>query len=274
MRTLDLSERVWQCSYDLPSGPNDPVEDHAYLFGVFDITSSHGRSFDMVQLERMTGAKSTGSAHHTGHAVILNEYGYLWVRRDGIPTLLSKPVYDRLLGPNVTPEERFDLDAYLLTGLTEFWRAHRNCAGVLHFGYLTCSYPGVYTADHFKDVKNLVLQPHFEDYVGETFKPLGVYINFWHPTLNANARQVFDVMMVNDLPKPSRGKLVLALESNEGKQMVAAEAPFAIPRLGQMTYRLSLTIPNAPGKYLLKAATQAETEGQGQTLSRRKVSIE
>ena len=90
------------------------------------------------------------------------------------------------------------------------------------------------------------------------------------PILN----QVFDVMMVNDLPKPSRGKLVLALESIEGKQVVATEAPFAIPTLGQMTYRLSLAIPNAPGKYLLKAAAHAETEGQGPTISRRKVSIE
>ena len=81
-------------------------------------------------------------------------------------------------------------------------------------------------------------------------------------------------MMVNDLAKLSRGKLVLALESLGGKQVVATEAPFAIPSLGQMTYRLSLTIPNAPGMYLLKATAHAETEGQEPTVSRRKVSIE
>ena len=220
----------------------------------------------------MTGAKSLSSPHPTGHALILNEYGWLWLRRDGIPTPVTKPVYDSLLGPRATPEERFELDAYLLAGLTEFWRAHRNCAGVLHFVYLSSGYPGVYTSDHFKDVEKLVLEPHFEDYVGEAFKPLGVYINFWRPNLRANSRQVFDVMMVNDLPKPSHGKLVLALESIEGRQVVATEAPFAIPPLGQMTYRLYLAIPDAPGKYLLKAAAQAERHGP--TISRRKVSIE
>ena len=114
----------------------------------------------------------------------------------------------------------------------------------------------------------------FEEYVGEAFKPLGVYVNFWHPKLDANPHQVLDVMMVNDLPKPSRGKLVLALESPEGKQVVATEAPFTIPALGQMTYPLTLAIPHAPGKYLLKAAAHAETAEQGPTISRRKVSID
>jgi hypothetical protein len=59
-------------------------------------------------------------------------------------------------------------------------------------------------------------------------------------------------MMVNDLLKPSRCKLVLALESPEGKQVVGTEGPFAIPSMGQMTYPLTLAIPHAPGKYLLK----------------------
>jgi hypothetical protein len=270
VRSLDLSDRPWECSYNFPSGPNDPVEDHPYLFNAF----KHGGSFDMVELEKMTGAKSTNSPHPTGHAVILNEYGWLWLRRDGIPTPVTKPVYDSLLGTPATAQEKFELNAYLLAGLTEFWRAHRNFAAVFHFVYLTANYPGLVTSDNFKDIENLVLEPHFEDYLGEAFRPLGAYINFWHPKLGADSQQVFDVMMVNDLAKLSRGKLVLALESLGGKQVVATEAPFAIPSLGQMTYRLSLTIPNAPGMYLLKATAHAETEGQEPTVSRRKVSIE
>jgi hypothetical protein len=33
------------------------------------------------------------------------------------------------------------LAAYLNAGLTEFWRAHRHFAGVLHFVYLTSRRP-------------------------------------------------------------------------------------------------------------------------------------
>jgi hypothetical protein len=49
--------------------------------------------------------------------------------------------------------------------------------------HLTCSYPGVYTADHFANVSKLQLDPAFADYMGEAFKPLGVYLNFFQPTL-------------------------------------------------------------------------------------------
>ena len=55
----------------------------------------------------------------------------------------------------------------------------------VHFVYLTCSYPGVYTADHFRDVTKLELDPAFQDYMGEAFKPLGVYVNFFQPSIKA-----------------------------------------------------------------------------------------
>src|SRR5512147_2914951 len=99
---------------------------------------------------------------------------------------------------NVTARERLDLYAYLLAGKTEFWRAHRHYAGIIHFVYLTCSYPGVYTADHFADVTKLKLDPAFADYLAEAFKPLGVYLNFFQPTLAPGTSRTFKVMLVND----------------------------------------------------------------------------
>ena len=100
--------------------------------------------------------------------------------------MLTEKVYAAAHGHATSPpRERLDLYAYLLAGKTEFWRAHRQYAGIIHFVYLTCSYPGVYTADHFRDVTRLKLDPAFADYMAEAFKPLGVYINFFQPTLKA-----------------------------------------------------------------------------------------
>ncbi|HWH68649.1 MAG TPA: hypothetical protein VNT26_04655, partial [Candidatus Sulfotelmatobacter sp.] len=207
------------------------------------------------------------------HAPLINEYGWLWLNRDGTPTRLTENLYPQLLGTtNSTARERLDLYAYLLGAKTEFWRAHRHYAGIIHFVYLTCSYPGVYTADHFRDVTRLKLDPAFADYMGEAFKPLGVYINFFHPTLQACSSRTFPVMLINDEAKPVSGKLLLTLENEKGKAVARAEQPFAMTALGDQTLQLPLTIPDTPGKYTLKATAQPAKGGA--TLSRRWVKVE
>src|SRR6267378_7415658 len=92
--------------------------------------------------------------------------------RDGSPTELTKKLYPRLLGDRASAKDRLELNAYLLAGITEYWRAYRQYAGVLHFVYLTGSDPGGYTADHFRDVEKLELNPEFFDYMSNAFAPL------------------------------------------------------------------------------------------------------
>ena len=272
VRSLDLSNRPWENSWNLPNAPNDPAESHPYLFA----TEGEPPSFQLSDFEKMNGNElSTDSgSFNTAHARILNEYGWLWLLRDGTPTPVSKPVYDKLLGPTATGEERLDLNAYILGGETEFWRAHRNFAGVLHFVYLSSNYPGVYTADHFKDIQQLVLDPHFEDYVLEAFKPLGVYINFWQPTLEAGSNRRFFLMMVNDTYEGVKGSLALTLHRTDGAESARAEVPFAIPGLGTQTYKLDLKLPDTAGNFLLKAtAYPSGGSHTSPTVSRRKVAL-
>lgn len=270
-RSSDLSKRPWMDGWNLPDAPNDPAESHLYLF-----ESLPGRppSFQMTDLESMNGCETRNGEllPLTAHARILNEYGWLWLTRDGNPTPVSKPVYDKLLGPHATAGERFELDAYLLGGLTEFWRAHRQFAGVLHFVYLTSNYPGVYTADHFMDVEKLVLERHFEDYVGEAFKPLGVYINFWQPFLVAGSKRRLLVMVINDQYEEVTGTLVLRFVTVDDKESSRVEGPFMLSALGQMTYKFELDVPSDPGKYILKAEAYI-TGNKFPTISRRKMSV-
>ena len=266
VRGDDLSNRPWENGYNQPVGPDDPVEDHPYLF------SRLGKGFAIAELERMTGAKSNNSAHPSAHAAFINEYGWLWLNRDGTPTELTKNVYAQLAGPDATPDVRREWNAYLLGGLTEYWRAHRNFAGVLHFVHLTCSVPGGYTADHWRDLEKLELDPRFEDYVEHAFRPLGVYLNFWQPKLAANADRRFAVVMVNDEQEAARGRLSLTLESPEGRELARAEKSFEVAGLGQQTYVFDLKVPAARGACLLKAA--AQTAGGKPVLSRRKVTVQ
>lgn len=266
VRQLDLSHRPWDNGYSTPTGAGDPVEDHPYLFSRIH----NGLTFAMTELEQMTGAKSTNAGHPSAHATLINEYGWLWLNRDGSPTLLTQRVWDTIL-PGADGPARLREYAYLLAGLTEFWRAHRNFAGVLHFTWLTCSYPGVKTSDHWRDVGALTLDPHFEDWVGEAFKPLGVYINFWRPALKPGERRRYSIMMVNDEPREARGRLSLTLD-RDGQARASAQVPFELPPHGAHTYEVVLEAPTEPGDYIMKAA--ALPEGAGPTLGRRKVRIE
>lgn len=266
VRGLDLTNRPWENSYNGAAGPDDPVEDHPYEHQII----TEGGDFQMTELEKRGGAGDTGSA--TGHAMILNEYGWLWLKRDGSPTALTKDVYEKLLGTHATAEQRFALNAYLLAGLTEYWRAHRMYAGVLHFVYLTAGGPGVYTCDHFRNLERLELEPHFEDYVSQAFRPLGVYLNFWRPTLEGGSQQTFTVMMVNDEQRPVSGSLALVIESHNGEMLARQTTPFSLAALGQQTYSMDLTIPMGVEKCLLKATAQPEGRAEP-TLSRRHVDL-
>jgi hypothetical protein len=271
VRPLDLSNRPWENSYNKPAGRNDPVEHHPYL-----MQSGHrGKlNFSMTNLETMDSKPKPGQLPSDTNPPIINEYGWLWLNRDGSPTVLTENVYAQLMGTNVTARERLDLYAFLLGAKTEFWRAHRQYAGIIHFVYLTCSYPGVYTADHFADVTSLSLDPAFADYVGEAFKPLGVYINFFQPTLKAGTTREFTVMLVNDEPRKQKVKLALTLETKSGKVLAGAYQSVNLAELGAQTNKLSLTIPGVPGDCVLKAVARADGKpAKAPTVSRRWVTV-
>ncbi len=119
VRSLDLSNRPWENGWSLPEGPDDPVEQHPYL------TSSR---LNLQTLKRNNGAVS--GPRIQGHAQIINEYEWLWLNRDGTPTTLTEKVYAAAIGADATPERRFEEYAYSLAAITEYWRAHRNMAGV------------------------------------------------------------------------------------------------------------------------------------------------
>jgi beta-galactosidase len=272
VRPLDLSGRAWENSYNGSQGPDDPVEDHPYQF--IRLWYAPGESFKMTDLESVPGLTPNSDRPANGHAMINNEYGWLWLNRDGSPTLLTEKVYAKLLGAGARPEERLALNAYLLAGLTEFWRAYRQYAGVLHFVYLTSSYPQAYTSDNFRDVRTLELDPHFKDYVAEAFKPLGLYINFWQPTLEAGSKRRFFVMAVNDYDTAGSGNIVLSFETEAGQPVALRSAPFELPALGQQTFHFDMDLPSTPGNYLLKAAAYSGGNGPSSpTLSRRRLSV-
>ena len=272
VRALDLSERPWENSYNPPSGPDDPVEQHPYLFGPFPGNTI--RISSMEDLEFRAGADRPLGGPPTSHALILNEYGWLWVNRDGSPTTLTKKVWEKILPSKATPEDRLEEYAYLISGLTEYWRAYRHFAAVMHFVFLAYSKPDGATSDSFQDVKSLKLEPHFEEYMANAFRPIGVYINFWHPTVQGGTVQELEVMMINDYADPVSGVISIVLEDGDGRQLTKTETPFELSGLGQQTYYFDFRLPQSIGKCWLKAiANPLSGREKKATVSRRRVEL-
>ena len=180
----------------------------------------------------------------------------------------------RLLGKNSTAEERLALNAYLLTGLTEYWRAYGEYAGVLHFVYLTSSDPAGYTSDHFRDVKPVELHAEFRDYMSNALAPVGVYLSFWQPSVEAASVQSLPVMLVNDEDHEVEGILTLALDNAKGERITSQTRNFTIAPLGQNTSYDDLKFPSTTGNFLLRAIIEYRENGDGiSTQSRRHVNV-
>jgi hypothetical protein len=210
----------------------------------------------------------------TGHALILNEYGWLWLNRDGSPTELTKKLYPMLVGEDSTPQQRIALNAYLLAGLTEYWRAYRQYAGVLHFVYLTGSDPAGYTSDHFRDVQKLDLHPEFRDYMSNAFAPVGIYLSYWQPTTEAASVQLLPVLFVNDQDHVIEGKLTLVLENAKGERVASQTRKVKIAPLGQETTYNNFKFPQTSGDFLLRAIIEyPERNAAVSTQSRRRIRL-
>lgn len=98
---------------------------------------------------------------------------------------------------------------------------------------------------------------------------------FFQPKLEAGSHRSFRVMMVNDQPRPGSGTLLLSIETVSGKELTRAAQRFELKELGDASHPIALTIPNVPGKCILKATTPLDGDfAVKPTVSRRWATVE
>jgi hypothetical protein len=241
VRGLDRSNRPWDDGYNRPAVPSDVLELHPYHFSNPSFRLS-GIAADPGTLNRKPGTSP----------IIVNEYGWLWLNRDGTPTTLTRQVYRNLLGSDATTAQRRTLYARYMAAETEFWRARRACAAVLHFCALGYSRPNGQTSDHWTDVEKLTWDPDFARYVRDAFAPVGLCIDAWAEEYPAGRPHEFPVVVVNDLDRAVQGEVKLRLlrGTQEVHQVVSS---CSIPALGTTRLLLKLDVPEATGAYQVEA---------------------
>jgi hypothetical protein len=293
LRELDPT-RIWDAGYmgaeDLDVNEMDEI--HWYPLGhgwwnTDDTVRSRRESFRFgnlfVKNARLEGAFSKSAP------MILNEFGWLWLNRDGIHSAIrtegnfvpkditpydinyeyfepdgsqlysGRDIYDYFLGKDATPGERRDFQAYLLAIEAETIRSARIFSGMFSFVYLTDN--GGYTGDWFKDhIRDLDPAPALLAQY-HTHKPFAVFIDledgrylkdplFHEP----GSMLTLNLFGVNDSNNKREGKVEVKLLDHNGEILSTQILPVAIEPYWQTLVPISVEIPEKEGGYMLISA--------------------
>lgn len=264
VRHFDLSNRPWENGWGLPGTPTDVMELHPYLF----MRGWRGAPFFLREMAGVAGkpfAAEPQLARYPNLAevdvpIIINEYCWLWIDRKGRPTCLTQKVYESLVGPDATADQRRLVHARYVAALTEFWRCHRKVAGVLHFCSLGYSRDGSIprpeggaTSDDWIDVRELTMEPYFAEYVREAFAPVGVMLDFWADYILAGASRPLHVVMINDLEQAWSGRLRLRVLHNRATVSEQIKA-CALDGYERRVLAFDFAAPRSAGRYTIEAA--------------------
>ncbi len=279
VRHLDLSNRPWENGWAEPQTDLDCVEAHPYLMsGLFNSSWGNAKFKSLKDMVTVSGIPSLQKAQQKIKVpIIINEYAWLWLNRDGTTTCLTGPVYEKLLGPNSTVEQRREFYARTLAAKTEFWRAHRECAGVLHFCGLGYSRAGDKprpeggaTSDHWIDLEKLTFEPNFEKYVRDAFAPVGLMLDYWGQDLPAGKEHEFKVVVINDLYENWQGRVRLRLLRNNDA-ITIRYLPCTVAALGSETLSFRQPVPEEPGQYVVMAELMSDQEASVRSLRDAKI---
>lgn len=191
-------------------------------------------------------------------AQLANEYGWIWLWRDGRPAKLTEKNFAFYLGKDASPEECRELQAYWLQLQTEWLRCERSLAGVLSFCYLTNNYG--FTGDWFIGaVKDLQPGPTL-DWFAHCFAPTAVFIHLVderytkhlapHPP---GSELLFNLVGVNDRDHAVGRRVSVRLLDASGREVRGHFLPISIPAHGRRYIPTRLVLPQKSGGYLILA---------------------
>jgi len=246
VRDLDLSGRPFDNGYSLPRKADDCIESHPYLFIKYcDLWGPRNKPveegymkdfFDTVRIPNNYGGGTTPESVYKKlkNPVIINEYDWLWLNRDGSTTTLTDSVYFYLFGKNLTTEQRRIAHAENVAVLTEYWRCHRKSAALMHFcelGYSRTGKPRGQTCDDFTDINNLVFEPNFFRLVKPKFALICNMIDAWEKHYMAEQKLTVPVYIINDQLETWNGTAFLYILQDD-KKIIEFKKDIAVNSFG------------------------------------------
>ena len=195
---------------------------------------------------------------NAGSPQLVNEYGWVWLWRNGSPSKLTTEVYEYYVGKNSTPEQNLEFQAYWLQLETEWLRSEPSIAGVLAFCHLTNNYG--YTGDWFLgNIKDLKPSPTLE-WFRHAFAPAGTFINLTDERYTKilephqpGSTLLFNLAGINNLTTPIQGIVKVKLVNQKGEDIKVQSFPVQLTPFLRSDIPVSITLPNEAGGYVLVA---------------------
>lgn len=271
VRDLDLSNRPWENGWSTPQAAGDPIESHPYLYMRYRKDnvnpSSEGALKDLLSVAQYPGNSASERMPQKNkekypNPIIINEYAWLWLNRNGSPTTLTDRVYDVVFGDDLTPQERIYQYCRHQGMLTEYWRTQGNIAGIMHFcglGYSRPKEPRGQTSDSFIDIKNLVYEPMFVKHVKSSFAPVCLMIDYWDVKVNRGEKINLDIFTINDLTTDWSGELKIQIL--KGSNLISAQSKeISVVSSCKISTPFNIEMPTKKGDYKIIASIQLNGE--------------
>ena len=262
LKQLDPT-RIWDAGYMTSEnmGNDEMDEPHPYraltIMPPDEVRSYFEKHpYDLGSLDNW---KESRTVLESGVPQLVNEYGWIWLWRDGRPSKLTVNNYTYFAGEHATPAQRWEMQAYWLQLETEWLRAERSVAGVLAFCYLTNNYG--FTGDWFiNNIKDLEISPTLK-WLRHCFAPQAVFINLVdqrymkHPSPHKpGSKLFFNLVGVNDYAHPATGKTVVKLINSKGDVVTQQDVLISIDPFAKTINPCLVELPKEKGGYLLVAA--------------------
>jgi hypothetical protein len=189
---------------------------------------------------------------------LVNEYGWRWLWRNGMPSKLTVNDFKYYLGSNSTPEQNREFQAYDMQLETEWLRSEPDVAGVLVFCYLANNYgyTGDWFMDNIRDLKPISTLNWFR----HAFAPTAVFINltderYVKQSVPHQQGEVLALKLnkINDLNKNINGKVNLKILDVTGKTVSKKSMPVTLSAFDRSSFSVDIGLPKIPGGYLLLA---------------------
>lgn len=222
----------------------DVVEEHPYIYSLGPVMNDRKFGF----------TRSLAEIEHSARPTMLNEFCWWWLDKDFRPSLLTRDVVERWLGPHWTQEQLMTHQSVLVTELVELFRRMRVDA-IQPFVYLSNNAGP--TAHWFVgDIKNLQPKPVLAA-LKNAFASPGVSIELWDRHFCVNEHRAIRVFVFNDTASEVICIIRCGIVHQNGAWLAGENRRVRVGPVGDTVVQFDLMFPAVTGTMRVRAEVTA-----------------